>query len=108
MKTFNVKKIRQDFPNLKVKIHGKPLVYLDNAATTFKPQSVIKAVAHYYTKETSNIHRGVHTLSELATKAFETARGKVKEFINAKFFGKFGDIVRLLADVFGWKGLEDF
>ncbi len=83
-KPFDVHKIRQDFPNLKVKVHGKPIVYLDNAATTFKPQSVIKAVERYYTKESSNIHRGVHTLSELATKEFEAARGKVKDFINAQ------------------------
>ena len=80
----DVEKIRKDFPALHQKVYGKPLVYLDNAATSQKPQSVIDTVARYYTIENSNIHRGVHYLSERATKAYEEARTKVKEFINAR------------------------
>lgn len=81
---FNVAKIRKDFPNLNVKVHGKPLVYLDNAATTFKPQCVIDAITDHYTTSTSNIHRGVHFLSEQATAQFEASREKVQKFLNAK------------------------
>src|SRR5215813_13410133 len=64
---YDVFKIRDDFPILSQKVHGKPLVYLDNAATTQKPRAVIDALTHYYTTENANIHRGVHALSELAT-----------------------------------------
>lgn len=84
MTSFNVEQIRKDFPNLHVQIHGKPLVYLDNAATTFKPNAVIDAVANHYRTQTSNVHRGIHTLSEKATAAFENSRQKVKNFLNAK------------------------
>ncbi|HEU4437015.1 MAG TPA: aminotransferase class V-fold PLP-dependent enzyme, partial [candidate division Zixibacteria bacterium] len=80
----DVEKIRKDFPALHQKVYGKPLVYLDNAATSQKPQTVIDTVARYYTIENSNIHRGVHYLSERATRAYEEARLKVKEFINAR------------------------
>lgn len=80
---FDVDKIREDFPILHQKVHGKPLVYLDNAATSQKPQSVINAVNKYYTSENSNIHRGVYYLSELATKEYENVRKLVKKFINA-------------------------
>ncbi len=83
-KEFDVQKIREDFPILKTLVRGKPLVYLDNAATTQKPQQVIDSLDNYYTTLNSNIHRGVHTLSERATAAFEEARLKVKNFINAK------------------------
>jgi cysteine desulfurase / selenocysteine lyase len=81
---FDVENIRKDFPILSKKIHGKNLVYLDNAATTQKPQQVINALNEYYLQKNSNIHRGVHHLSELATKAFEESRKKVKDFINAQ------------------------
>jgi cysteine desulfurase/selenocysteine lyase len=80
---FDVRAIRSDFPILQQKVHGKPLVYLDNAATSQKPQSVIDAVLHFYTSDCSNIHRGVHVLSERATKAYEEARAKARRFINA-------------------------
>jgi len=80
---FNVNSIRKDFPNLHRKVHGKPLVYLDNAATTLKPKAVIDAIKRHYTLETSNVHRGVHFLSEQATAAFENSRKIVKEFIKA-------------------------
>jgi cysteine desulfurase/selenocysteine lyase len=80
----DVDKIRADFPILKQKIHGKPLVYLDNGATSQKPQVVVEALNRYYTAENSNIHRGVHFLSEQATAAYEAARQKIKRFINAR------------------------
>jgi len=80
---FDVARVRQDFPILSRKIHGKPLVYLDNGATSQKPQCVIDAIDHYYRAENSNIHRGVHHLSEQATAAYEAARGKLRAFINA-------------------------
>ena len=81
---FDVMRLREDFPILRQKIHGKPLVYLDNGATSQKPQAVIDALNHYYTAENSNIHRGVHYLSERATAAYEAAREKVRRFINAE------------------------
>ena len=82
--TFDIDSIRKDFQNLHIKVHGKPLVYLDNAATTFKPQAVIDATADHYKTGTSNIHRGVHTLSQQATEAFEQSRDKVRDFIGAR------------------------
>lgn len=81
---FEVARIRDDFPILKQKIHGKPLVYLDNGATSQKPQAVIDALARYYREDNSNIHRGVHALSERATADYEAARSKVRAFINAE------------------------
>ncbi len=80
---FDVYSVRADFPILARKVHGKPLVYLDNAATTQKPQAVIDALVRYYTAENSNIHRGVHALSELATESYEQARGVVQRFLHA-------------------------
>ena len=81
--SFDVLRLREDFPILQLKVHGKPLVYLDNGATSQKPQAVIDALNRYYSLENSNIHRGVHCLSEQATTAYEAARGKIREFINA-------------------------
>ena len=81
---FDVARIREDFPILKQKVHGKPLVYFDNGATSHKPQAVIDALNHYYSAENSNIHRGVHHLSEQATAAYEAARSKIRNFINAR------------------------
>lgn len=80
---FNIEEVRKDFPILKRLVNGKPLVYLDNAATTQKPQVVIDAITRYYTYDNANIHRGLYFLSELATEQYENARLKVKEFINA-------------------------
>ncbi|MGE5431150.1 MAG: SufS family cysteine desulfurase [Syntrophomonadaceae bacterium] len=80
---FDVEKVRQDFPILHRLVNGKPLVYLDNAATTQKPYSVIDTVRDYYTMLNSNVHRGVHYLSEQSTLAYEDARLKIKEFLNA-------------------------
>src|SRR6266536_2002833 len=81
---FDVARIRENFPILQQKVHGKPLVYFDNGATSQKPQTVIDALAHYYSAENSNIHRGVHYLSERATAAYEEARSKIRGFINAR------------------------
>jgi cysteine desulfurase/selenocysteine lyase len=80
---FDVDAIRKDFPILDQFAYGKPLVYLDNAATSQKPQVVIDTMTHYYTNDNSNIHRGVHLLSERATTKYEDARVKVQSFINA-------------------------
>jgi cysteine desulfurase/selenocysteine lyase len=79
----NVARIREDFPILRQKIHGKPLVYLDNAATAQKPQVVLDAVNRFYKTENSNVHRGVHWLSQKATEDYEAARAKVQRFLNA-------------------------
>jgi cysteine desulfurase/selenocysteine lyase len=80
---FDVERIRRDFPILRQQVHGRPLVYLDNAATSQKPKSVIDAVTQFYLADNSNIHRGIHHLSERATQAFEAARAKVARFLNA-------------------------
>ena len=80
----NVDKIREDFPILKRTVHGKPLVYFDNAATSQTPQIVIDTIVDYYSNYNSNIHRGVHTLSQEATDKYEEARIKVQEHFNAK------------------------
>ena len=79
----NLDQIRSQFPILGQEINGKPLIYFDNAATSQKPQTVINALHRYYTSYNSNVHRGVHTLADRATTAFEATRAKVKDFINA-------------------------
>tara|TARA_B100001778_G_scaffold334701_1_gene347233 strand:- start:8072 stop:9289 length:1218 start_codon:yes stop_codon:yes gene_type:complete len=84
MNNFPINSIREDFPILKSKINNHDLIYFDNAATTQKPNSVIKAISNYYEKYNSNIHRGVHSLAEIATNEFEKTRKKIKGFINAK------------------------
>ena len=81
----DINKIRADFPILSQKVNGKPLVYFDNGATSQKPQVVIDAISKYYQEINANIHRGVHTLSQLATDAYEISRAKLQHHINAKF-----------------------
>ena len=81
----DIQKIRADFPILSQKVNGKPLVYFDNGATSQKPQVVIDAISKYYAEINSNIHRGVHTLSQLATDAYEESRLKIQKHINAEF-----------------------
>ena len=76
--TFDVQKIRADFPVLNQIVNDEPLIYLDNAATTQKPQSVLDVLNHYYLHDNANVHRGVHTLAERATAEFEAARKKVQ------------------------------
>jgi cysteine desulfurase / selenocysteine lyase len=80
---FNVEAIRADFPILRQQVHGKPLVYLDNAATAQKPREVISTLTRYYEQENANIHRGVHYLSERATEEYEAARKTIQHFVNA-------------------------
>ncbi|HKX28258.1 MAG TPA: aminotransferase class V-fold PLP-dependent enzyme, partial [Blastocatellia bacterium] len=80
---FDVQRIRRDFPILKREVHGKPLVYLDNAASSQKPQVVIDALNRYYSEQNANVHRGVHALSQLATREYEEARVKAQRFLNA-------------------------
>jgi cysteine desulfurase/selenocysteine lyase len=80
---WDVERIRKDFPILHQEVHGKPLVYLDNAATAQKPQAVIDALASYYATDNANVHRGVHRLSERATEAYEGARARIQRFLNA-------------------------
>tara|TARA_B100001765_G_scaffold39848_1_gene22531 strand:- start:527 stop:1762 length:1236 start_codon:yes stop_codon:yes gene_type:complete len=81
--SFDVARIREDFPVLHQMVNGKPLVYLDNAATTQKPQAVIDALVRYYSADNSNVHRGVHTLSQRATEDYDSGRSKVRQFLNA-------------------------
>src|SRR5258708_992650 len=80
---FDVGRVREEFPILRQLVHGKPLVYLDNAATTQKPQAVLDALNRFYLYECSNVHRGVHYLSELATQRYDNARITVQKFLNA-------------------------
>ena len=81
--SLDVTAIRKDFPILGQQVHGKPLVYLDNAATSQKPKCVIEALTRFYQMDNANIHRGVHQLSERSTQSYEAARGKVQRFLNA-------------------------
>ncbi len=80
---FDVEAVRRDFPTLQQDVHGHPLAYLDNAATTQKPHAVLEAMQRYYAEDNANVHRGVHLLSERATRAYEGAREKVRAFLNA-------------------------
>jgi cysteine desulfurase / selenocysteine lyase len=108
----NVEHLRKDFPILEREVNGKPLIYLDNAATSQKPQVVIDAIVKYYSFQNSNIHRGVHYLSQVATAEYEAARDKVKSFINAPksvqciFTKGTTDAVNLVANGFGRKYLN--
>ena len=108
----DINKIREDFPILKREVNGKPLVYFDNGATSQKPQVVIDAITNYYTNENSNIHRGIHTLSQEATNAYEEARKKVQQFVNAKYSHEIiftkgtTDSINLVASSFGKKYLK--
>lgn len=111
--SFDVQSYRKDFPALHQSVHGKPLVYLDNAATSQKPQSVIDAISHYYAHDNANVHRGVHTLSGRATDSYEGAREKIAKHINAKstkeilFTKGATEALNLLAFSFGEYGIND-
>src|SRR5947207_15131696 len=76
--------LRSHFPILDQKVHGQPLIYFDNAATTQKPELVLEALRHYYERDNANVHRGIHELSNRATAAFEAARARSARFINAR------------------------
>lgn len=99
-------RVRADFPALRQRVHGRPLVYLDNAATTQKPRPVIDALLRFYTADCANVHRGVHALSERATRAYEEARATVARFLNAQtheivFTGGATEAINLAAQTFG-------
>ena len=108
---YDVQKIRKDFPILHQMVHGKPLVYLDNAATTQKPLAVIEAIENYYRHDNSNIHRGVHTLSERATEAYERVRAAAQKFLNAAdqkeiiFVRGTTEAINLVAQTYGRKNV---
>lgn len=105
----DVEKIRKDFPILSRKIHGKPLIYFDNAASSQKPKQVINCIDKYYSEEHSNVHRGVHYLSSAATEKYESVRESVRKFINAAFSHEIiftkgtTDSINLVAFSFGKK-----
>ncbi len=107
----DAERLREQFPILSQRVHGKPLVYLDNAATTQKPRSVIAAESEYYERTNANIHRGVHALSQRATDAYEAARERVRQFINAEstkeivFVRGTTEAINLVAQTFG-RGLK--
>jgi len=107
-----IEQIRADFPQLSLEINNHPLVYLDNAATTLKPKSVIDAITHYYSFEVANVHRGIHTLSEVGTRHFEETRIAVQKLINAKeaheviYTKGTTDSVNLIAQCFGKRFLK--
>jgi cysteine desulfurase/selenocysteine lyase len=104
---FDVARIRADFPILHQEVRGRPLVYLDSAATTQKPQAVIDALVRYYTHDNANVHRGVHALSERATQAYEAARERIRRFVNARdtkeiiFVRGCTEAINLVAQTFG-------
>ena len=108
----SVEEILKDFPILSQKVNGKPLVYLDNGATTQKPLTVINAIADYYKEYNSNIHRGVHALSQFATDKYEESRGKVRAFINANadeeiiFVRGTTEAINLVAESYGRSNLS--
>jgi cysteine desulfurase/selenocysteine lyase len=107
MTAFDVRRIREDFPILKTAVRGRPLVYLDNAATTQKPRRVLDAIRTYYEAQNSNVHRGVHTLSEIATREYELTRSKAAKFLNAAdarevvFVRGATEAINLVAQTFG-------
>ena len=110
---WDVARIRQDFPILHQEVNGRPLIYLDNAATTQKPQAVIDALVHYYQHDNANIHRGIHTLAERATQAYEATRQVAQQFINAReleeiiFTSGTTDGINLVANSYGRKFIQE-
>ena len=112
-KIFDVEKIRKDFPILSTEVYGKPLVYLDNAATTQKPQCLLDTIEQYYKGINSNIHRGVHFLSEKATTNYEESRVKIRDFLNAKstneiiFVRGTTEAINLVASSYGNKNIKE-
>ena len=110
---FDVMRIREDFPVLKQTIHGKPLVYLDSAATAQKPYAVVEAIRKFHEVDCANIHRGVHELSQRSTAAYEEARGKAKRFINARgkseliFVRGTTEAINLVSNTWGRKNVRE-
>lgn len=111
-RSYNVERIRADFPILHQKVYGHPLVYLDNAATTQKPRQVIDAITHYYERDNANIHRGVHALSQRATDEYEHARRTAQEFLGAEdcreiiFVRSTTEAINLVAQTYGRRNLK--
>ncbi|WP_338870199.1 cysteine desulfurase [Myxococcus stipitatus] len=111
MSAFDVQRVREDFPILRQEVRGRPLVYLDSAATAQKPRAVIDAIVRFYEHDNANVHRGVHVLSERATEAYEGARGTVREFINARdareivFVRGTTEAINLVAQTYGRKNV---
>ncbi|HTM90783.1 MAG TPA: cysteine desulfurase [Flavisolibacter sp.] len=112
-KVYDVVAVRRQFPALRREVKGKPLVYFDNAATTQKPQAVIDALVNYYSNYNANIHRGIHTLAEEATAAFEATRDTVQQFINAEtreqiiFTGGTTEGINLVAQTWGRQNIKE-
>lgn len=110
--TIDWAKLRADFPILNQNVHGKPLIYFDNAATSQKPHAVIEALVHYYERDNANVHRGIHELSNRSTNAFEAARTRTAKFINAKsadeivFTRGTTEGINLVANAWGMKNLK--
>ncbi|GGZ15608.1 cysteine desulfurase [Echinicola pacifica] len=111
--TLDIQNIRGEFPVLHQEVNGKPLIYLDNAATTQKPSAVLEALSAYYTQDNSNIHRGAHTLADRATRSYEKTRAMVREFLNAKeeeeiiFTKGTTEGINLVAATYGRKFLQE-
>lgn len=111
--SYDVQRVREDFPLLRETMHGKPLVYLDNANTTQKPQIVIDALSDYYTHSNANIHRGTYILSEHATKLYEGGRAKVADFLNARdsheivFVRNATEGINLVAQSYGRRNIKE-
>jgi cysteine desulfurase/selenocysteine lyase len=109
---YDVRRVREDFPILKQTVHGKPLVYLDNAATSQKPMAVLDVLLRYYARDNANVHRAAHQLSERATREFEGARGKIQRFLNAArseeiiFTRGTTEAINLVAQTFGRKHVQ--
>ncbi|HUA65898.1 MAG TPA: cysteine desulfurase [Alphaproteobacteria bacterium] len=112
VQTPNWSRLRKDFPILDQQVHGKPLIYFDNAATSQKPRAVIDALVHYYEHDNANVHRGIHELSNRSTAAFEEARARAAKFINAKsaeeivFTRGTTEGINLVANAWGTKNLK--
>ncbi len=104
--------VRRDFPILQRKVHGRSLIYLDNAATTQKPRAVLDVIDNYYTDKNANIHRGVHLLSEEATNAYNDARHEIQTFLNARsdseiiFTRNSTESINLVANSFGRNNIK--
>ena len=111
-KTIDWESLRDDFPILDQKVHGHPLIYFDNAASSQKPRAVIEALRHYYERDNANVHRGIHELSNRATAAFEAARSRTAKFINARsadeivFTRGTTEGINLVAQAWGTKNLK--
>src|SRR6266853_691773 len=111
-KTIDWSALRKDFPILDQKVHGHPLIYFDNAATTQKPRAVIDTLSRFYQQDNANVHRGIHELSNRATAAFEAARHRTAKFINARsadeiiFTRGTTESINLVAQSWGTKELK--